>query len=144
MKFKITLLLLLYALTSYSEGSPESYILTEPTLHYNFGESEKHFSIGWETSYWYTEDYLAFGADVGFEYEFKSKKLRVYIEHQAGLLLGFSGGLVLQLELKAKPIVGFQTSVWSSYGAGIDFRYTYIGHNNFLSPGFYVCQISIR
>ncbi len=138
MKYKLIILLFIVSFEVFSEGGSQQVILVGPTLHYNFGKGDGHFSLGFETSYWYVfGNFAPLSADVGFEYEFISKKIRTYTEVQTGVGLGLSGGLVFEFCKGTKTLVGFQASFWAAYFGGIDLRYRTIGINRFFSPGIF-------
>lgn len=113
----------------------QQFAFVGPMLHFNIGNGQTKLSLGVEASYWrvFNVDALPLGADIGFDYEFGSRRLRIYSEAQAGSGLGFSLGPVLEIQ-DGTTTLGAQASTWLTLLGGIDFRWRKTDHHYF-APG---------
>jgi hypothetical protein len=104
-------------------------------LHFNIGNEQTKVSLGIEASYWRVieVDAVLAGVDLGIDYEFGTKKLRIYTEAQAGSGIGFSLGPVLEIQ-DGQRSLGAQGSTWVALIGGIDLRWRKTDYH-YLAPG---------
>lgn len=113
----------------------QEFAFVGPMLHFNIGNGQTKVSLGIEASYWrvINVDAVLAGADLGIDYEFGSKKLRIYSEAQAGSGIGVSLGPVVEIH-EGMTTLGTQASTWLALLGGIDFRWRKTDHHYF-APG---------
>lgn len=135
LKIKILFFLFLSNLC-FSQSKFNPFFFVGPMMHYNINAEKNKFSFSLEGSAWILSKNLPIPPSVDLGIEFERKKIRVYSELQTGSLLGLSVGPVIEFS-DNDPIVGFQTSIWASFFAGIDFRYRRINKMNYYAPGMF-------
>ncbi len=114
----------------------EYLILVGPKVNFNFSKTGHRFSGGIEVSAWTMGNLpLPVGADAGVDFE--RDRIRLYGEVQTGSFIGVSAGPVLEFT-KEGHAVGFQSSIWSAFIIGTDFRYRRINNANYYSPGVFI------
>lgn len=113
----------------------QSFAFVGPMLHFNIGNEKTKVSFGLEASYWrvINVNSVLVGSDFGIDYEFGTKKIRIYTEAQAGSGIGLSLGPVLEIQ-NGKHYFGAQGSLWVALIGGIDLRWRKTDYNYF-SPG---------
>ena len=131
----IALLLVSLALKSQLIYKGQEFAFVGPMLHFNIGNGQTKVSLGLEASYWkvINVDGVPVGADLGIDYEFGTKKLRIYSEAQAGSGIGLSLGPVIEL-YEGRTTLGAQASTWLTLIGGIDLRWRKTDHHYF-APG---------
>lgn len=131
----ILILLLSLAVKSQLIYKGQQFAFVGPMLHFNIGNGQTKVSLGLEASYWriINVDAVPVGADLGFDYEFGSNRLRIYSELQAGSGLGLSLGQVVEIQ-DGTSTLGAQASTWLTLLGGIDFRWRKTDHHYF-APG---------
>ena len=137
MKTLTLLIMLLLTLCSSAQliYKGQSFAFVGPMLHFNIGNGQTKVSLGIEASYWRVieVDAVLAGADLGIDYEFGTKKLRIYTEAQAGSGMGLSLGPVLDIQ-DGQHSLGAQGSAWVALIGGIDIRWRKTDHH-YLAPG---------
>lgn len=121
-----TTLALIISLSTFSQliYKGQEFAFVGPMLHFNIGNKQTKVSLGLEASYWKVirVESMPVGGDIGIDYEFGSKKLRLYSEAQIGSGMGISLGPVIELQDGQKKL-GVQASTWLTLFGGIDFRW---------------------
>jgi hypothetical protein len=136
MKKIFFLFLLSFSLLSKAQVNTTPTYLVGPMLHFNFGNGENHFSFGLEGSAWLLDSNFPIPPSIDFGFEYEKGKFRVYSEFQTGALIGLSAGPVIEFS-DEDPRFGFQSSVWASFLAGVDFRYRRMNGGNYFAPGLF-------
>jgi hypothetical protein len=136
LKIKILIFLFLSNLC-FSQSKLNPFFFVGPMMHYNINAEKNKFSFSLEGSAWILNKNFPIPPSVDLGIEIERKKFRVYSELQTGSLLGLSFGPVIEFSDK-DPNFGFQTSIWASFFAGIDFRYRRMNKINYYSPGMFV------
>jgi hypothetical protein len=111
------------------------FVFVGPMVHWRFGSTvEKQIDYGLEASFW--EDDVQVGVDLGVD--FSKNKFRVYSELEPSLIIiGLSGGMVVEFSKNEMSKLGFQGSVWAACFAGVDYRFRILNGENIRMFGLF-------
>jgi hypothetical protein len=126
------LLLLVTANNLFAQSN--TMVLVGPKLNINISKTDRCLSGGLEVSTWSGSMKDGLGG-TAFGFEFEKGRFRVYADLQAGYIIGFSVGPVVEISSE-KTKLGFQGSMWGVLLLGGELKYRRINSTNYFAPGF--------